>query len=473
MKRTAIPRKGGPRPPLLTLPTCGTHATSVAARSRRSSRGLRWIGPLCRIMEWRSHSSTRIPDGFSGKFSHEPRTSSSIMLLPSTRSNIPLFTLLPFFIPVCLLPLHAQTEYIFDGSPTPLEEEIRWLSNRARFDTAAENALRGTSYDNVPATAGPLAPHRSLAAAARNHSQDMATLNVVQHQTIPGSAFYNHITHPGPEHRMSAEGYAWNAVAENLSAGRPSAEAAYTAWWNSSGHRVNLTRATLREIGCGHAFNASSTYGRYYTMKLGNSGNTHFFTGTLFLDSNNNGKYDQGEGLPALEVTLLVDDSPFEHFDRSSAAGAFAIPLQSISPNASVAVVIRNPSPASVSLTIPRTYHDHTTIEIPAGGTWIAGTFVKAAAAENIGFRNLVGWTEQEDDLPTLTLRIETGDAVVTWLSRAGLSYMPQYSTDLLQWDDLADEPLPGTGAELSWTHQDALVEEPVGFYRLVITGND
>ncbi len=451
MKRTVISRKGGLRPPLAHIPP-----TRDGARIRRYECENRTPGT-------HAHSSIKPAPGFSRQL----RTSPSIM----RRS-----ALLLFFIPACLLPLHAQTEYTSDGSPTPLEEEIRWLTNRARFDTAAENALRGTSYDNVPATAGPLAPHLSITAAARNHSQDMATLNVVQHPTIPGSAFYNPATQPNPSDRMTAEGYAWNAVAENLTAGtsRDTAEKAYLSWWDSTGHRANLARAHLREIGCGYAFNASSTYGHHYTMKLGNSGNTHFFTGTLFHDSNENGKYDQTEGLPALEVTLLVNDTPFGHFDRSSAAGSFAIPLQSIPPGADVAVVIRNPSPAAVSLTIPRTYHDHTSIEIPAGETWIAGTFVKVAATENIGFRNLAAWTEpEEEEIPALTLRLEAGNAVVTWPSRAGLSYMPQYSIDLLQWDDLADEPLPGTGAELSWTHQDALAQEPTGFYRLVITGGD
>ena len=32
-------------------------------------------------------------------------------------------------------PLLAQTEYATDGVHTPLEEEIRWLVNRARSDT--------------------------------------------------------------------------------------------------------------------------------------------------------------------------------------------------------------------------------------------------------------------------------------------------------------------------------------------------
>jgi uncharacterized protein YkwD len=96
----------------------------------------------------------------------------------------------------CILPLlallassgsvRAQTEYTTDGMPTALEEEIRWLHNRARFDTTAENALRGTAYTDVPATTGPLTPHQSLTAAARNHTTDMATLNVFQHGTITG-----------------------------------------------------------------------------------------------------------------------------------------------------------------------------------------------------------------------------------------------------------------------------------------------
>ncbi len=113
----------------------------------------------------------------------------------------------------------AQTEYTADGSPTGLEEQIRWLVNRGRFDSASENRTRGTAYADVPASAGPLAPNQSLTQAARHQSQDMATKNLLQHATVPGSAYYNATTEPNPGDRMAAEGYSWNIAAENIAGG--------------------------------------------------------------------------------------------------------------------------------------------------------------------------------------------------------------------------------------------------------------
>ena len=92
----------------------------------------------------------------------------------------------------------APVQYTVDGIPTGLEEEIRWRVNRGRFDTASENQTRDTAYADVPASAGPLAPNQSLTLAARHHSEDMAKNNVFQHETVPGSAYYNSTSQPEP-----------------------------------------------------------------------------------------------------------------------------------------------------------------------------------------------------------------------------------------------------------------------------------
>src|SRR5262245_25124152 len=110
----------------------------------------------------------------------------------------------------------GQTQYTKDGEPSGIEEEIRWRLNRGRFDSASENRARGTSYSDVPASSGPLAPNQSLTLAARHHSEDMARNNDFQHETVPGSAYYDPITQSQPWDRMEAEGYAWNQAAENI-----------------------------------------------------------------------------------------------------------------------------------------------------------------------------------------------------------------------------------------------------------------
>ena len=77
-----------------------------------------------------------------------------------------------------LLIIHSSTlrahQYTGDGIPSGLEEEIRWLLNRGRFDSAAENATQGTSYRDIPPNAAALAPNWKLTLAGRHHSEDMA-----------------------------------------------------------------------------------------------------------------------------------------------------------------------------------------------------------------------------------------------------------------------------------------------------------
>ena len=283
----------------------------------------------------------------------------------------------------------APAQYIADGLPTGLEEEIRWRVNRGRFDTASENQTRGTAYADVPASAGPLAPNQSLALAARHHSEDMAKKNVFQHETVPGSAYYNPVSQPEPWDRMQAEGYSWNNAGENIAAGYSGAEAAYVGWWNSTGHRVNMYNSALREIGDGYYYWSSSSYGRYYTMDLGSSGSTCFFTDTLFRDANSNGIYDQAEAIAGVSITLLVGGVPHSYFDLSSAVGSFAIPIQSIATAAPVQVVLSNTTTASVTLNIPRDYGNYTTVALAPGGSRAFGVFTKPSGARNVGFRNV------------------------------------------------------------------------------------
>jgi hypothetical protein len=55
-----------------------------------------------------------------------------------------------------------------------VEEEIRWLLNRARFSRSLENQRLKTDYTDVPEHVGPLAPNAKLIRVARRHSEDMA-----------------------------------------------------------------------------------------------------------------------------------------------------------------------------------------------------------------------------------------------------------------------------------------------------------
>jgi len=365
-------------------------------------------------------------------------------------------------------PLCAQTEYTTDGSHSAMEEEIRWLSNRGRFDTASENAARGTAYNDVAASLGPLAPHASLTTAARRHSEDMAKNNLFQHDTIPGSAYYDPVVQPKPWDRMKAEGYAYNGAAENIAAGYSGALAAYLGWWNSTGHRLNLCHSDLREIGTGYYYWQSSTYRRYYTMNLGRLGTTHFFTGTTFHDANANGTYDQDEGVAGIRVMLLVEGAPHAYFDRSTDVGSFAIPIQSIPAGSVVEVRFTNDTSSRQQLALPRDYQTLAALSLEPGEERSVGTFVKATSTGNVGFRNLTS-PLPPDPAPVLALSRTPPGMLLRWPSQSDRFYLPQVTTDFLVWTDLAPDVQPGTGTEMTWTDSTAFSAPGLRCYRVVM----
>jgi hypothetical protein len=367
---------------------------------------------------------------------------------------------------LCVCHVHTligQTDYTADGEPSPLEEEIRWLVNRGRFDSARENEVRSTAYTDVPATAPPLAPHYAITLSARHHSEDMARNNRFQHATVPGSAYYDPVTQPDPWDRMSAEGYNWNGAAENIAAGYASAGAAYAGWWDSGGHRRNMFNASHREIGNGYFNWSSSDYRRYYTMNLGRSGNTHFFTDTLFHDADGDGAYDQNEGRANIRVLLRVGNSTHGHSDTSADAGSFAIPIQSIPDGADVRVFLVNTTSSLISVTVPRDYDTYANLALDPGEELWIGSFAQPTTAGNVGFRNLLPPTPTINP-PELVLLHEPSLIRLRWSSQPNAQYQVQWTDNWIEWTPLTPNPLPGTGGDLEITDAPSTPR----FYRLL-----
>lgn len=346
--------------------------------------------------------------------------------------------------------LPGQILYTADGEPTPIEEEIRWQLNRGRFDTSAENARRGTSYTDVPATAGPVAPNEALTIAARHQSEDLARTGLFQHATVPGSAFYDPVTQPDPWDRMEAEGYQWNEAAENIAAGYPGSLQAYVGWWNSSGHRHGMYGESLREIGTGYFFLSGSPYGRYYTMDLGSSGNADFFTDTLFRDLNGDGDYSGNEGVAGVAVKLMVKDVLHASYDRSSAVGSFAVPLQPIPRGAVVQVVISNSTANALSLSIPTNAIGFASVNLAAGEARVYGQFNRPAGTRNVGWREVTPSVAVVVP-PVVSIRRASDSVILEWGSDISSEYLPQVSVDLVSWTPLTAGFLPGTGGVMQF----------------------
>lgn len=119
-----------------------------------------------------------------------------------------------------------------DGGPppdpaceSPTEAEVRRLANEAR------------------GSAGPLACDPNLAAAARDHAQDMCDRGYFSHTSQDGRSFTDRLDEAGASYRSAGENIAW---------GQRGPSEVHTSWMNSPGHRRNIMNSAYGRIGVGH-----------------------------------------------------------------------------------------------------------------------------------------------------------------------------------------------------------------------------
>jgi uncharacterized protein YkwD len=96
--------------------------------------------------------------------------------------------------------------------------------------------------------------------AARAHSTDMACNGIFSHTGSDGSTVGE---------RVTAQGYEWILVAENIFRSGDTSDTApqlaFNWWMVSPSQRANLLSDTFTEIGIGYIFEPSSPYGGYFT----------------------------------------------------------------------------------------------------------------------------------------------------------------------------------------------------------------
>jgi uncharacterized protein YkwD len=106
----------------------------------------------------------------------------------------------------------------------------------------------------------PLRLSSSLAAAARQHSAEMATRGYFSHTSANGTTFDRRIARYYPLHR-----YRYWSIGENLLWSSPDVDAAgaLQMWMNSPEHKRNILTARWREIGISavRVDTAPGTYG--------------------------------------------------------------------------------------------------------------------------------------------------------------------------------------------------------------------
>lgn len=123
------------------------------------------------------------------------------------------------------------------------EREIFELTNRVRADYGL----------------GPFIWDYTLASAARSHSRDLATNNLISHTGSDGS---------DTGERIAGAGLTGTGWGENINGGINNAYVAVSAWLDSPGNRVNILSPHMTHLGVGFYYLPSSQFVFYTTQKF-------------------------------------------------------------------------------------------------------------------------------------------------------------------------------------------------------------
>jgi len=139
------------------------------------------------------------------------------------------------------------------------------LREFASITLARINQIRAAGADCRSAgrfgPAGPLVWSAALARAADAHTREMAARDYFSHVSSDGRNVGD---------RVSATGYAWSSVGENIAAGFDSIPNVMEGWLTSDDHCANLMDSGFVEIGMACVPGTkNSTYYTYWTMDLG------------------------------------------------------------------------------------------------------------------------------------------------------------------------------------------------------------
>ena len=124
-------------------------------------------------------------------------------------------------------------------------------------DAVLAEVTRLVNVERQQAGCGPLTVDLRLQAAAQKHSELQAAQNQMSH-LLPGEASMGD--------RVTAQGYRWGGVAENVAAGYPTPASVMNGWMNSPGHKANILNCGYRNIGVGVAKSGGGTL--YWTQNF-------------------------------------------------------------------------------------------------------------------------------------------------------------------------------------------------------------
>lgn len=154
---------------------------------------------------------------------------------------------------------HGENAWIVLVAPyiTPSPGDIAATNARVLELVNEARSHRRRCGTHVYQRADPLKLVPSLNKAALRHARDMAKHSFMAHTGRDGSS---------PAARVTAAGYVWRSVGENVASGSSTPEEVVEAWVNSPGHCANLMSKSFTEMGVAFAVDTTSTAGIYWSQ---------------------------------------------------------------------------------------------------------------------------------------------------------------------------------------------------------------
>ena len=144
----------------------------------------------------------------------------------------------------------SDDDFALGCNITQDEQEMLNQVNQARVSS------RACGDDQMPAVAE-LSWSCELRNAAQVHSSDMADNNFFSHTGSDGLSVSD---------RVTASGYSWSSVGENIAAGQVTITQVMTGWLGSPGHCRNIMSSRSTEFGSALVTTADSDYSTYWTQ---------------------------------------------------------------------------------------------------------------------------------------------------------------------------------------------------------------
>ncbi|CAI5737452.1 unnamed protein product [Hyaloperonospora brassicae] len=123
-----------------------------------------------------------------------------------------------------------------------------------------QETLDAVNDERSKAGLAELCINKKLSAAAKRHGDDMAAHDFMDHAGSDGSTMTQ---------RISATGYEWDAIAENVAAGQNDVASVMQSWMDSDGHRANILGTDYTMMGIAYAYSAGSKHKHFWAQEFG------------------------------------------------------------------------------------------------------------------------------------------------------------------------------------------------------------